>query len=236
MAAGASSGRLRRPLLRHHLPDLRCGGLLCLVWLIQRLVLPTPRLLTPAHLPPLQYDWRFGALVRLVKLWAKHQDINNSQHGTLNSHAITLLVGGRQRGDMGCHACICTCVLTPCVRHSALRFQLACSSLPQLPGNPSPARPPSPCNPRPPQCPLALLLPPLPFQPLPSTSPPPQVVFHLQTRSPPVLPPISQLFPGEHGERPAPRPLEDGDAPDFTLLRLAGEQLWWVAMRAVSSC
>lgn len=39
-----------------------------------------------------QYDWRVGALVRLVKLWAGTHDINDSSHGTLNSHALTLLV------------------------------------------------------------------------------------------------------------------------------------------------
>jgi DNA polymerase sigma len=40
-----------------------------------------------------QFDWRFGALVRLVKLWARHHDVNDSTNGTLNSFALTLLVG-----------------------------------------------------------------------------------------------------------------------------------------------
>lgn len=39
-----------------------------------------------------QYEWRFGALVRLVKLWARNCGINDSANGTLNSFAITLLV------------------------------------------------------------------------------------------------------------------------------------------------
>lgn len=41
----------------------------------------------------MQYEWRFGALVRLVKLWARNCGINDSANGTLNSFAITLLVG-----------------------------------------------------------------------------------------------------------------------------------------------
>ncbi|KAL4440632.1 hypothetical protein ABPG75_003633 [Micractinium tetrahymenae] len=39
-----------------------------------------------------QYEWRFGALVRLVKLWARHYGTNDSTNGTLNSFALTLLV------------------------------------------------------------------------------------------------------------------------------------------------
>lgn len=39
-----------------------------------------------------QFDWRFGALVRLVKLWARRHNINDSTAGTLNSFALTLLV------------------------------------------------------------------------------------------------------------------------------------------------
>lgn len=51
----------------------------------------------PAHPSPrppatLQYDWRVGALVRLVKLWARRHDINDSANGSLNSFALTLLV------------------------------------------------------------------------------------------------------------------------------------------------
>lgn len=42
---------------------------------------------------PPQYDWRFGALLRLVKLWARHYGINDSANGTFNSFALTLLVG-----------------------------------------------------------------------------------------------------------------------------------------------
>lgn len=47
--------------------------------------------LGPLH--HLQFDWRFGALVRLIKLWARHHDVNDSTNGTLNSFALTLLVG-----------------------------------------------------------------------------------------------------------------------------------------------
>jgi DNA polymerase sigma len=32
--------------------------------------------------------------VRLVKLWARKHDINDSANGSLNSFALTLLVGG----------------------------------------------------------------------------------------------------------------------------------------------
>ena len=39
-----------------------------------------------------QFDWRFGALVRLVKLWARQHGANDSANGTLNSFALTLLV------------------------------------------------------------------------------------------------------------------------------------------------
>lgn len=54
-----------------------------------------PHLRPPALHPPtpfLQYEWRFGALVRLVKLWARHHDVNDSTNGSLNSFALTLLV------------------------------------------------------------------------------------------------------------------------------------------------
>lgn len=37
-------------------------------------------------------DWRFGAMVRLVKLWARHHNLNDSSQGTFNSFALTLLV------------------------------------------------------------------------------------------------------------------------------------------------
>ncbi|KAH7624728.1 putative Protein HESO1 [Nannochloris sp. 'desiccata'] len=37
-------------------------------------------------------DWRVGALVRLIKLWARHHDLNDSSTGTFNSFALTLLV------------------------------------------------------------------------------------------------------------------------------------------------
>jgi hypothetical protein len=40
----------------------------------------------------LQYDWRFGALVRLVKAWARRFDVNDSANGSLNSFALTLMV------------------------------------------------------------------------------------------------------------------------------------------------
>ena len=39
-----------------------------------------------------QYDWRFGALCRLVKLWARGQRINDASSGSLNSFCITLMV------------------------------------------------------------------------------------------------------------------------------------------------
>lgn len=38
------------------------------------------------------YDWRVGALVRLVKLWARNFGINDPSFGTFNSFALTLLV------------------------------------------------------------------------------------------------------------------------------------------------
>jgi hypothetical protein len=37
-------------------------------------------------------DWRVGALVRLIKLWARHHNLNDSSTGTFNSFALTLLV------------------------------------------------------------------------------------------------------------------------------------------------
>ncbi|KAL6783942.1 PAP6 [Auxenochlorella protothecoides x Auxenochlorella symbiontica] len=39
-----------------------------------------------------QMEWRFGALVRLVKTWAKAHSLNDASAGSLNSHALTLLV------------------------------------------------------------------------------------------------------------------------------------------------
>ena len=39
-----------------------------------------------------QFDWRFGALVRLIKYWARYHDINDASNGSLNSYAITLMV------------------------------------------------------------------------------------------------------------------------------------------------
>ena len=37
-------------------------------------------------------DWRVGALVRLIKLWARHHNLNDSSTGTFNSFALTMLV------------------------------------------------------------------------------------------------------------------------------------------------
>jgi hypothetical protein len=39
-----------------------------------------------------RYEWRLGALVRLVKLWARRRGINDASAGTLNSFALTLMV------------------------------------------------------------------------------------------------------------------------------------------------
>jgi hypothetical protein len=39
-----------------------------------------------------QVDARFGALVRLVKGWAKRQGVNDPSQGTLNSYCLTLMV------------------------------------------------------------------------------------------------------------------------------------------------
>ena len=39
-----------------------------------------------------QHEWRFGALVRLVKLWARDKGANDPANGTLNSFALTLMV------------------------------------------------------------------------------------------------------------------------------------------------
>ena len=54
----------------------------------------------PLSGPALQYEWRFGALVRLVKLWARKHDINDSANGSLNSFALTLLVGRGARCEI----------------------------------------------------------------------------------------------------------------------------------------
>ncbi|GAB4813989.1 hypothetical protein N2152v2_001035 [Parachlorella kessleri] len=50
------------------------------------------------------------------------------------------------------------------------------------------------------------------------------IIFHLQTRSPPVLPPLCELFAGPYSQD-APRPLERGKAPDFQLLQRAATYL-----------
>jgi hypothetical protein len=39
-----------------------------------------------------QFDWRFGAMVRLIKCWARAHDVNDAAEGTLNSYALTLMV------------------------------------------------------------------------------------------------------------------------------------------------
>ena len=39
-----------------------------------------------------QYDWRYGALARLVKAWARRRGLNDSAGGTFNSFALTLMV------------------------------------------------------------------------------------------------------------------------------------------------
>ena len=38
-------------------------------------------------------DNRFSSLVRLVKLWARAEGINDSSRGTFSSYALTLMVG-----------------------------------------------------------------------------------------------------------------------------------------------
>lgn len=48
--------------------------------------------------------------------------------------------------------------------------------------------------------------------------PPAQVLFHLQTRSPAVLPPLCQLFGGGPG---AARPMQEGSFPDWNLLTVS---------------
>lgn len=46
-----------------------------------------------------------------------------------------------------------------------------------------------------------------------------QVVFHLQTRRPAVLPPLCDLFGVGPGD---PRPMQEGAPPDFALLEVGG--------------
>jgi len=46
-----------------------------------------------------------------------------------------------------------------------------------------------------------------------------QVLFHLQMRDPPILPPICLLF-GQPKESVSQRPLHAGQAPDFSTLRV----------------
>lgn len=46
-----------------------------------------------------------------------------------------------------------------------------------------------------------------------------QVVFHLQTRSPPILPPICELF-GMEADAVEKRPLHMGCAADMSLLKV----------------
>lgn len=38
------------------------------------------------------YEWRFGALVRLVKTWARRNDLNDPANGTFNSYCLSLMV------------------------------------------------------------------------------------------------------------------------------------------------
>lgn len=79
---------------------------------------------------------------------------------------------------------------------------------PSLPFPPCPAPPPTPSSPpSPPQ-----------HTPPPTPHPHLQVVFHLQTRSPAVLPPLCHLF----GVAPdAARPLQGGASPDWHLLSVS---------------
>ena len=53
-------------------------------------------------------DWRVGALVRLVKAWAREQGINSAGDGTLSSHALTLMVSRvccQRQGNLGRQGC-----------------------------------------------------------------------------------------------------------------------------------
>jgi hypothetical protein len=65
-------------------------------------------------------------------------------------------------------------------------------------------------------CPPALPCPPCPL---------PQVVFHLQTRTPAVLPPLCELFGAAPGSE---RPMQDHVLPEWRLLQVGSVDVWWM--------
>ena len=132
--------------------------------------------------------------MRLVKLWARHHGVNDSTNGTLNSFALTLLVGScsggvQLKGEGAGSSC-------------GLGSVLGCRACGPA-GGPVPPRH---------NCTVYLhtCIPPPPR---------PQVVFHLQTRSPAVLPPLCELFGMGPGEE---RPMQEQRFPDFRLLTVGG--------------
>ena len=153
----------------------------------------------PPH--PLQFDWRFGALVRLIKLWARHHDVNDSTNGTLNSFALTLLVGFSPVAAalLGMPGSSWAPQLNWCFAAGLLLFSVVRLASPK-PGTTSMGSPGT-CT----------ITPPVP--------PRPQVIFHLQTRTPAVLPPLCELFGAGPGDE---RPMQEQRFPDWHLLQVGG--------------
>jgi hypothetical protein len=59
-----------------------------------------------------------------------------------------------------------------------------------------------------------------------------QVVFHLQTREPPILPPICELF-GLTATEHKDRPLHNRQPPNFELLKVPGPFGWQASCPAL---
>lgn len=59
----------------------------------------------------------------------------------------------------------------------------------------------------------------------PPVPPHPQVIFHLQTRTPAVLPPLCELFGAGPGDE---RPMQEQRFPDWHLLQVGG---WCAGLR-----
>lgn len=66
-------------------------------------------------------DWRFAALVRLVKLWAGTCGMNDATAGTFNSFALTLMVGC---AGAAMQSCIWSAVTTRLSRNSRQHYVL----------------------------------------------------------------------------------------------------------------
>ena len=129
-------------------------------------------------------DWRVGALVRLVKAWGRAHGIDGAYQGLLSSNALTLMVGAGGAGAGACSASAADAAGAARWRRRPL-LQQPCPRCAVM-RNTSRRLACTPCA---------------------------QVLWHLQMRDPPVLPPVKDLFRGQQ------RPLVHNKPPRMSLLQ-----------------